>query len=185
MGGRGHASPAGRGYTTYDDTTSAGFFAEHPHAALYTPEETDQIRRYMSEYSINKRLRDEQSLYSNERNQMLALDSAIAKSHLQRNVLLLRNVRSGAWLNSLEKGSEFTDRAYVSTTISSEQADRPGFGGVRMEIRAKKGQNAAAVAPLHSDYAVQREVLLPRGSRFRVLSVQRNGPRPKVVLELL
>jgi hypothetical protein len=106
---------------------------------------------------------------------------------LQQDTEVWRGVRDpGAFLGDLEPGMEFVDDAPVSTSMDRDWATNfatdwgkkkitPENSAI-LKIRLKKGQKGlvgAAVAGEFSDktgWEQEREVLLPPGSRFRVIS---------------
>ena len=64
--------------------------------------------------------------------------------------------------DSLQKGVEFTDKAYTSTTLLPSVAFSNFGGGVLYRIHLKKGQKVAL------GHIGERELILPRGSKFKV-----------------
>lgn len=68
----------------------------------------------------------------------------------------------------MEPGGVFEDAAYVSTTKKDKL---PGFGTTSMEIRVPAGSKAIDVEhAAKTDFPEEREVLLPRGTKFRVVN---------------
>lgn len=108
------------------------------------------------------------------------LDSAIAAHKLDRDTLTYRVLSDpgGKITGSLQEGSVFQDHGYVSTTAAyhalndfASNNDMDPTHRVDMHITNKAGQSAAPMARL-SNYAHEKEVLLPRGSKFKVTKVE-------------
>lgn len=92
------------------------------------------------------------------------IDAAIAKAPAPKDLVVFRG-QSGAYadkLATLREGDAFVQKGYSSTSAGDESA----FGGsVEMRITVPKGHPAAAI-PSHHPH--EREVLLPRNSKFVV-----------------
>lgn len=102
------------------------------------------------------------------------LDSAIASHHMDHDAVVYRTLAdpSGHILGGLQVGSTFTDHGYVSTTANRNFMDtwatKPGR--VDMHITLKKGTAAAPMAK-QSQFGNEKELLLGRGSKFRVTKI--------------
>lgn len=66
-------------------------------------------------------------------------------------------------------GMEFGDAAVFSTSADLDIAKGFSRGGPILEVLADAGTPAVNVAPI-SDYEVEKEVIFPQGTRFRVVS---------------
>lgn len=113
------------------------------------------------------------------------LDSALSKGVVSKDTVAFRGF-DDFFVEDLGPGDVFTDEAYVSTSVSRSVSE--GFNAFVAEIRVPKGSNAGYIdAALGSnDYtrigiSQENELLLPRDSRFRVLSKDDYG----MVMELL
>lgn len=96
----------------------------------------------------------------------LRLDAALAKGQAPVDMVVHRGTTHYS-LTTLKPGDVFQDKGYVSTSTGS------GFGGdVRMQIHVPKGSTGAFVDPI-STHQGEKEFLLPRGSRFRVVSSEK------------
>ena len=108
------------------------------------------------------------------------LDDALAKSEAPRTMQVFRGVSGNdalAYYSKLKPGDTYEDLGYVSTS------SKEGFvGKVQLVIEVPKGAKAAAIP---SDLQHEREILLPRGSRFRVSRVQPKGAGIQMHVELL
>lgn len=95
--------------------------------------------------------------------------------------------------DSWEVGGEYSDPGYMSTTLSAKTAKDFGdpnlFEATTIEIRLPKGQKAAFMQARRStdpDLEDEQEILLPRNTRYRVVSKTRVGrKRHHVVLEII
>lgn len=83
-------------------------------------------------------------------------------------------------------GGTFQDNGFVSTTLDKET---PGiFGKTVMKIRVPKGAKGAFIDTIGKRAGgdkPENELLLPRGSKFRIISAQRQGNRTNVEAELV
>ncbi len=120
------------------------------------------------------------------------LDSALRKAPpLDRPVTVYRGVRKGTPFDRLKPGDSYSDKAYHSTSTRPDLAHQFTNGaafkadGVLLRITLPKGAKAGAIPSPFS--ATEREMLLPRGSKFRVdRVVGSTGPgRPKEVFVTL
>lgn len=172
------------------DPGTPSWSAWKSHFTLWYNGLTQLQKNAISEYTgsaygpINKLLRAGQSVEgSHYKHVILNLDAALASVVIPFDVTLYR---SGTRKFDLKTpvGSVITDLGFVST--STDLAFAKGWNaGVFMEIRCRKGSRGGYVY-LHSSHKTEREVMLPRGSRFRVISVEKQpGQKPHVVLELL
>lgn len=104
------------------------------------------------------------------------IDAAIRKHRLPHDQQLFRGMRGDQMfrtLGAMKPGQVFQDHGFVST---SSDAEVGGFGQLKMVIAAPKGARG-----LHMR-GHEREVLLPRGSRFRIEKIEHgslpSGGRP-------
>lgn len=115
------------------------------------------------------------------------LDAALAKAvPAPRELRLYRSFASKQFfLRALKKGSEFTDPGYCSTSTSFDltKSFRESPYGIRLEIAVPEGTRIAPLGDL-ADNPCELEVLLPRGSRFRVERDKRNLLRRERGLQL-
>jgi hypothetical protein len=108
------------------------------------------------------------------------LDKAIGSSALPQDTVLYRGFGfAPKGLSKLKVGATFSDKGYVSTSLNRSIAESFTKGGAKgsvvMRIKAKKGTKALPVSAI-SEYQKEHEVLLPRGSNFRVTGVtKKNG----------
>jgi hypothetical protein len=111
---------------------------------------------------------------------MAALDASLKRSVLPEDKTVYRGVQHDFINGSV--GDTFTDRAYVSTSTERGTADqfRTDHGrlgeeaGALIEIRLPKGTNGADMTALSLAYS-ESEILLPRGSRFRITGIRDEG----------
>lgn len=112
--------------------------------------------------------------------QAAELDSVIASNEIKTETYVSRGM-SGPWadgfLSAIAPGSEFIEPGYMSTSATT-----PFSGAVMLRIKLPPGSKAAPIPSRHYD---EDEFLLPRGSRFRVLSITRGDVRSTVELELV
>ncbi len=121
------------------------------------------------------------------------LDSAIAKSTLKKNTTLFRGVKPthpiSQKLNELQGGEILEDVSFQSTslnrmTATDFTADRDDWEsmdtGVVLRILAPKGTNALPI--LNSKNSQEQEFLLPRNSKFKVVSADTTTKEITVII---
>lgn len=104
------------------------------------------------------------------------LDSAIGQSTLPENTVLYRGMEMNSTLReNIKPGATFTDKAYTSTSLDQGNPDRfaGGENGAVMRVKAPAGQKGLALQSI-SDYPEEKEVLLPRGTSYKITSVTRD-----------
>jgi hypothetical protein len=153
--------------------------------------EVEAIGHYQGQQykPINELLRGQRpSIISSIEENIPKIDRAIAKTILAADVTLFRGTSTirGVDFRKLEPGHIVTDLGFHSTSISQAAAEKfvgmpdlfTGNPSALITIKAKKGQKALAVHKLDTGSQYQSgkmsefEVLLPRGSTFKVLSVK-------------
>lgn len=125
------------------------------------------------------------------------LDSAIRKSSLPEDEVLYRIMGAGYY--PIKPGEIFTDKAFVSATLVREKLEAMAVLGpktipIEVRIMVKKGQKGLVTQPNMVIYPDEKEVILPRNSKFRVISYDPSTfvqyswgqkERPILVVELL
>ncbi|HEY6330146.1 MAG TPA: ADP-ribosyltransferase [Blastocatellia bacterium] len=164
--------------------------------ASLTPEEAEAVNFYKgSGYLLmNKYLRGiKQGPAEHGRGQSdfkkhgAALDKAIARGKLPDGIVVHRGLNSPALFNKDAaelKGSPYVDKAYISTSpaIPAAGGFMHGAGPVIMDIKIPAGKTVA-----YPDLVWQRreaEILLPRGSRFKITSARKEKVRGITALRL-
>ena len=136
---------------------------------LFSPAEISQLNTYKGGgYSeVNKALRAGVSLDPKLRSTVTAIDSAMQKQVLNQDLFVYR---SASRLNfpDLKAGDVLTDKAFVSTSLEET------LGGT-LQFRIKLPQGTNSIWMEEIGVGGEFELLLPRGSRFRVL---RRAARP-------
>lgn len=146
------------------------------HAATRTPEQTAAEQAYAghSYSSINNGLR-RGSLDPKWDKPLIEkikhLDASIASSEpLKEDVMLFRgsSMLNAEFFKELKPGDVYGDPAFTSTTVDKDYLKTANCE-VHLHIRAPKGSKAA---PIATEFDHEREMLLPRGSRYRVDAVR-------------
>ena len=102
------------------------------------------------------------------------MDGAFGKAQLKTDTILRRGMQLP---DKFELGQIYTDKGYVSTTISknirdtfvgaSEASKKVGSKVYSVEINASKGQNILLPDVARGKYILSEgEMILPRGSKF-------------------
>ena len=136
-------------------------------------DEKDALVSYSGKADINGTLRYDLEPHAKEAAQIKAMDTAISKSPLKQRTTLYRGFDTRD-LGKLEIGTTITDKGYTSTTISKKVATDflPYETSALMVIDAPKGTNAASMRSIGEfKYRNQNEMLLGRGSKFKIIGV--------------
>jgi hypothetical protein len=161
-----------------------------------TDEETDALWNYTGAdvdgaAEINMYLRDGDPEHDRffPREAVALLDSALAKARLAEDTTVYRGMDYLAWKRLADQvGQTYTDPGYMSTTLDRGFARQFGDSRSMLEIKLPKG---APAMPLHPaslrimDEARGGEVLVMRGQRFRINSVERDGDNGTIKMELI
>lgn len=127
--------------------------------------------------------------------QIKNIDSAIDRSTIPEDMILYRGIKTPAIIESLGDpqklvGSTITDKGYPSTTV--DRATAEGYGAltdadvdganksVLLKITAKAGSKGAFISGMARDLEVpfgggNFEVMLPRGSQFKITGVKQTA----------
>lgn len=181
------SGPDGGGMTAY--SAAVGARADFADSITDRYNLTEKERFALKEYThteyvfVNRALRGQSH---NDKNAPTSkkiidgMDSLIAKGTLPTNIELYRGIGSGNQaekvfgkpINSDLVGTTFTDRGFVSTSLKKDTAlsliDAESGPKTLVEIEAPKGMHAAANS---LDFEFEKEIILPRGTTFRVKSV--------------
>lgn len=110
---------------------------------------------------------------------MNEMDEAFDKGpRVPAKTIVKRNIYGDKLFNELSEGTVFQDDGYVSTTIDKHNS--VVSAGYQLEIRVPKGAKGLYLAQI-SHYGSEQELLLPRGSQFKVIKKHRN----RAILELI
>lgn len=148
---------------------------------------TDEIKSLNVDYllgsqSINKDLRDGKELGAKRKKTVDLIDSAIEKSHVNKNTRLYRGVNFQEKQNLLNTpiGEDITKDDYTSASVSEDVAKT--FTDYRspmvMAIDVPVGSRAMPMSEMYKntpDLAYEKEVLLPRGSKYRLTEIDRKA----------
>ena len=115
------------------------------------------------------------------------LDAAIAKHTLPETITVFRGV-SNLGFDNVNVGQTFKDKAYSSTTLRLDTAKKfaSGKNATLLVITVQAGTSAAVLdVDRLSEIPDEHEVILPRGSRFRVDRKEKKGRRTIMHVSLL
>jgi HK97 family phage portal protein len=108
------------------------------------------------------------------------LDSLLDKGEVREGVVAWRGIDRGA---NLSPGDVIHDHGYVSTSLYRGTAEKFADKAL-LRINVPKGSKAGYLDAL-TEGGGEQELLLPRGSRFRVTGVRREGGAKVIDAELL
>lgn len=157
-----------------------------------TEEETWALHHYVGiDYSsINKKLRANidpviPSIRDDLPGRIAAIDSAVDKSSIPRDLVVYRGMAVPAieHFRNLKDpkdlvGKLVQDDGFISTSIRARTAASFGSAGTVVEIRLPKGSKGLYLDSYDRVASGERELLLPRRSRFRVVGYKRKKPAP-------
>ncbi len=163
-------------------------------ASSLTADQKQALKDYTGGYyysNINAALRQGKMPDGREGEIVKHVDSALENASTETKITLYRGISpsSAARLNGqLGKGSIITDRGFVSTSSSRAIARAlRGFQtangtGLMMEIQVRAGSRVASLAAV-SGTPGEQEMLLPRGSSFRVTGYDADKRTVKMTLQ--
>jgi SPP1 gp7 family putative phage head morphogenesis protein len=154
---------------------------------------TDALKQYAASiyYPVNKALREEAPLSTQEQAVVKALDEAFERNQKTTEVMQLYRAAGEEFadvVETLKVGEDVTDKAFVSTTIDENYA-RTLMGGqsgdrkALIEVVLPKDSRAIDTTPFNP-FKGENETLLPRNTTFRYLGKERDvyrfraNPRP-------
>ena len=129
---------------------------------------------------LNRNLRQGKPMNEAQATLAAHLDEALAKSKTVEDIVVYRGLGSGAekfFGDSVTVGTVLIDNGYISTSKAKDKS----FNGTKCRINVKKGSRAIDVSTM-SLHSHEKEVLLPRGSMFKVTGV---APTGEVELEYI
>ncbi len=150
----------------------------------YSKEENNSLREYKTSLyqDVNKFLRGQTDKPSKDTKKIIdGLDKVMEKSVLPSDTTVFRGTR-GLDLKNLKPGASFEDNAFSSTSLDPNTANNfMGQDDYMMKIDLPKGSKGALV-PSTTDSAGNKssefEVLLPRGTKYKIKSID---PKTKMV----
>ena len=118
--------------------------------------------------SINRRLRDQSTISSAARARMAALHRAVDASTVPAPVTVFRGIPASV-VADIPEGGTLIDRAFMSTSLSQRSAKTFSEGAI-LELRVPAGQKALYMDELAAGMGHEVELLLPRGTKLRIVS---------------
>ena len=140
-------------------------------AAKLTQKERNAVEDYSTDKfrTINGELRSGGTLSKDTNNIVTSIDSALEKSPKYEGTTFRKFQADQSIIDQLQAGKVFSDPAFVSTS-----KDKPRFipkGTVALQIVGKNGVDVSDIS-LHG--AAEKEVLFPRGTKFKVVKAQQH-----------
>lgn len=134
----------------------------------FTPEEEEAMMAYKATEHVE--INDDLRLagYS-ESDYVDYMDALLARSKLDQPAIVYRGTDWDVFEEDDLTDSIITDKAFVSTTLTRETAERFADGAL-LEIRVPQGAQAINMEQWSIASGSESELLLQRGSKFRVIS---------------
>lgn len=96
---------------------------------------------------------------------MRHLDAAMSVNPTKKDMIVRRGLKSSVF-DGVQLGDVFQDKAFMSTTSGKNSS----MGGTMvMQIYVPKGSKAIPIHGFGFENSGEAEILLPRGSKFRVM----------------
>lgn len=148
---------------------------------------------YLTINDVLRATNDLEYLGKSTRKTVEVMDKVMDASKIRKDIFVYRGIRNPqktfgkAFVNSDEpdanRGLTWVDNAFVSTsTKQSVSSAFSGSGSVLMRILVPKG--AKATGTPYSQFPQESEVVLDRGTKFRVVSSQRSGPTGTMIFDV-
>ena len=102
------------------------------------------------------------------------LDEAISRSRINADTTLYRGTSTAMFKNHSVKGSigkVISDKGYMSTSTQRNSAEMYAED-VLLKINAPKGTKGAKISGLDAKFKENHEILLPRNTSYKILSVK-------------
>lgn len=188
-GGGGKSGGGGKGkgkggkqktFKKLSSSVEAAEFSKKSLQKLPSTKETESLTIYQSDRfaDINQPLRE--SKFSEFTEKHLAnLDSVISKNVISEDVVVYRGLGDGFDANKLSVGDSFMDKGYTSTSMLPDGVAEFNYQ-TELQIALPKGTNAVPMNTAlrgKAERPSERELLLGRNSKFRVVEKIKNGPQ--------
>lgn len=144
-----------------------------------TKEMREAAQQYTGSHNvyINEALRKGKSLDDELAEEVKQMDLLLKKAPKYKGELY-RGIGSDIWKTKkgkaiIKPGAVFSDKGYISTTSSKNYFKKnfmEDYKGVNCYIQAKRGVPISR----YSQFKAEKEVLLPRGSKFKVLKAEQD-----------
>lgn len=121
---------------------------------------------------LNRALRAGQPMTAAQATLAAHLDAAIRKSKITQDTTTYRGIANPAKFfgENVTVGTVIIDNGFVSTSKNHSIAESFGSSGLVAKIKLPKGSSALDATPM-SLHSSEKEVLLPRGSMFKITGV--------------
>jgi len=206
-GSHGAGSTSRGDYRSFEDWEEAvGWLESQPDITPDTTRlEFDSIASYKgSGYNeINVGLRKGEARETTKQT-IRNIDSVMERTKIPENVVAFRSIGTGSVLGERKTrdatGMVFRDKGYGSTTLDVKEASGQAYRrtSILAEIRIPKGYRGIYIEGIYNKHRVgmreeekigERELLLPRGTRYRVINDNfaslGSGKKRHIVLEVV
>jgi len=156
-----------------------------------TPEQVKHIETFKGSSAVNRYNRDRYD-FGGHRPDLEAVSSTLdhllaAQTPTKKPLSLFRVVSHKGFPDQFEVGAVYSDKAHMSTSLDADYsaealgADLPG--NAFLHIRLPEGSKAVSLGTQGGYFDKEREVLLPRNAKFKVVSVEPLGKGKYIVLD--
>lgn len=183
-GGGGGSGGGGGGVATKE--------APKPTSRDFNSSETQAIREYVATSTeINEFLRDKyitanQNIINDFKAQVAALDSAVTASGPLEAMTVYRATRFAPLTKILESGNfvgqTFSDKGFISTSKGGFLPYFQSMSTVDIRIRVPGGSRGIKTGSLNRG---EREIILDRGSSFKITGASKSGGKWSVDVQLI
>ncbi|MDY6894438.1 MAG: ADP-ribosyltransferase, partial [Thermotogota bacterium] len=136
--------------------------------------------------AINKRLREGLEMPDKLKEIVDSLDKSFKETDKKQTVYRGVTVSGDELkkLSSLKEGDIYSDKAYISTSMDKEEADIFAFddkNSFTFEIEIPKGAKALDLSETSELMKDEKELLLPKDSKFEIVSKDNNNIKMKLI----
>jgi muramidase (phage lysozyme) len=148
-------------------------------------------QRYVGNPSFARNLRGDRAQgwqIAEDIDDIVDLTKALNGAATKEPTTVYRGLNNADFIKGLKPGDTFRDPSFVSTATSPSSAfiqETEKYGGAVFKINLPKGTKAALTKPSGDFYADEAEMLLQRGSEFRIKSIKERGDVTEYVLDLV
>ena len=114
------------------------------------------------------------TISTKDKNAIRNATEALSKSKVPENIVAHRGMRPFGIFNDLRKvkpGTVYEDKGFHSTTLDKNKS----FPGINVKIHVPKGAKGAYISKI-SAFSNEKELLLPPGTKFKILKVDARPP---------
>jgi len=184
----------GKSFSSYSQADAYGKTHWKESREALSAKDEQAIGRYLSHSgSLNAAYRSQQPMSKSNLETRNALDSFIERSpRVPEDILVYRGFGQGSHILEQPVGTQFVDNGFTSVALHHSVGKNFAGNGkgkfkgttVVAEIKVSKGAKAGYISNLNGAHYKESEMVLPRGSQFKIVGSRPEGGYTIVELEL-